>query len=56
MDEPVEIVPIIIGALGTIPKSLKRNLKELGVDVALGLLQKGVVLETAHIIRRMMNS
>ena len=52
----MEIVPIIIGALDTIPKSLKRNLEELGVDVAAGLLQKGVVLETAHIIRKVMDS
>ena len=51
-DKPVEIVPIIIGALGTIPRSLKRNLEELGADVAPGLLQKSVVLETEHIIRR----
>ena len=54
-DKPVEIVPIIIGALGTIPKSLKRNLEELGADVASELLQKSVVLETAH-IRRVMDS
>ena len=27
-DKPVEIVPIIIGAKGTIPKSLKRILEE----------------------------
>ena len=54
--KPVEIVPIIIGALGTTPKSLKRNLEELGADVAPGLLQKNVVLETAHIIRRVMDS
>ena len=53
---PVEIVPIIIGALGTIPKSLKRNLGEVGADVAPGLLQKSVLLETAHIIRRVMDS
>ena len=29
----MKIVPIIIGALGTIPKSLKRNLEELGADL-----------------------
>ena len=51
-DKPVEIVPIIIGVLGTIPKSLKRNLEEFGADVSPGLLQKSVVLETAHIIRK----
>ena len=55
-NKSVEIVPIIIGALGTIPKSLKRNLEELEADVALGLLQKSVVLETAHIITSVMDS
>ena len=55
-DKPVEIVPIIIGALGTIPKSLKRNLEELGADVASGLLKKSVVLETAHLVRRVIDS
>ena len=48
--------PIIIGALGTIPKSLKRNLEELEADVAPGLLQKSVVLEKVYIIRREMDS
>ena len=55
-DKPVEIVPLIIGVLGTILKSLKRNLEELRADVAPGLLQKNVALETAHIIRRVMDS
>ena len=53
-DKPVEIFPIIIGALDTIPKSLRRNLEELGADVAPGLLQKSVVLETAHITRQVL--
>ena len=55
-DKPEEIVPIIIGALGNISKSLKRNLEELGGDVAPGMLQMSVVLEKAHIIRRVMKS
>ena len=55
-DMPVEIVPLITGALGTIPKSLKRNLEELVADVVPGLLHKSVVMETAHIIRRVMDS
>ena len=53
---PVEVVPIIIGALGTIPKNLKRNLEKLEAKVAPGLMQKSVVLETAHIVRRVMDS
>ena len=52
----MEIVSIITGALDTIPKYLKRSLEELGADVAPGLLQKSVVLETAHIIRRVMDT
>ena len=55
-DKPVEIVPLVIWTLGTIPKSLKRNLEELGADVATGLLQKSVVLEVVHIIRRVMDT
>ena len=55
-DKPVEIIPIIIRALGTIPKSLKRSLEELGADATPGLLQKSVVLETAHIMKRVMDS
>ena len=47
---------MIIGILGTMPKPLKQNLEEFGADVAPGLLQKSVVLETAHILRRVMDS
>ena len=53
---PVEIVPIILGALGTIPSSLKKNLKKIDAKVAPGLLQKSVLLETSHIMRRVLNS
>ena len=53
-DKPVEIVALIIGALGTITKTLKRNIAELRADVDPGLLQKSVMLKTAHIIRRVM--
>ena len=55
-DKPVEIVPIIIGALGTIPKPLKKNLEELAADLAPGLLEKSVMLETAHKMRKVMDS
>ena len=53
---PVEVVPIVIGALGTIPKNLKRNLEKLEAKIAPGLMQKSVMLETAHIIRRVMDA
>ena len=53
---PVEVVPIVIGALGTIPKNLKRNLEKLEAKIAPGLMQKSVMLETTHIIRRVMDA
>ena len=39
-DKLVEIVPIIIGTLGTMPKSLKKNLEKLGADVAPGCCRR----------------
>ena len=53
---PVEVVPIIIGALGTIPSSLAKNIKKLDTKVAPGLMQKSVVLQSAHIMRRVLDS
>ena len=52
----MEVIPIIIGALGTIPRSLGRNLTKLKAKVAPGLMQKSVLLDTAHIVRRVMDS
>ena len=53
----VEVVPIILGALGVIPKDLRRNLEKIGcIKLAPGLLQKSVMLATARIIRRVLDS
>jgi len=48
---PVSVVPIIIGALGSIPKELEFNLKELGVQKwSIPLLQKSILLTTCYIL------
>ena len=53
----VEVVPIILGALGLIPDDLKRNLGKVGcTDLEPGLLQKSVLLATARIVRRVMDA
>ena len=53
----VEVVPIILGALGLIPDDLKRNLGKVGcTNLEPGLLQKSVLLATARIVRRVMDS
>ena len=52
----VEVVPIILGALGLIPGDLKRNLGKVGcTNLEPGLLQKSVLLATARIVRRVMD-
>ena len=53
----VEVVPIILGALGLIPDDLRRNLGKVGcTNLEPGLLQKSVLLATARIVRRVMDS
>jgi hypothetical protein len=46
-----EIVPIIIGALGTIPKRLPGYLKDLGVPDMIGSMQISVLLSTTRILK-----
>lgn len=53
----VEVIPIVIGALGTMPKDLDRNLKKIGCNnIHPGVLQKSVLLGTAHIIRKVLGA
>ena len=51
-DKETLIVPIIIGALESIPNDLECNLKKLGISYNVGTLQKSVLLGTANIIRK----
>ena len=34
-----KVVPIVLGALGTVPLRLKGNLKDIGVDTSITLIQ-----------------
>ena len=51
-DKETLIVPIIIGALGSIPNDLECNLKNLGISYNVGTLQKSVLLGIANILRK----
>jgi len=42
----------VVGAPGTIPKSLEKNLKKAGTTVSIELLQKVTLLGTAGILRK----
>ena len=50
----VKIFPVVIGCLGTIPKRLEWNLKEIGIRMSTTLMQKTVLLGSERIrIKRM---
>jgi hypothetical protein len=47
------VVPVVIGALGAIPRDLEKHLKTLGLDrISPSQLQKAALLGTAHILRK----
>ena len=47
------VVPVVVGALGSIPKDLRHWLNEIGLeDVDCGALQKAALLGTTRLLRR----
>ena len=51
-NKEVSVIPIVVGALGTLTANLKKNLKELGIPNVIPCLQKSALLGTASIPRR----
>ena len=51
-----EVVPVVIGALGSIPKNLHRHLETLGIKVHVSMLQKSALLGTANVQRKVLLS
>ena len=47
-----KVVPIVLGALGTVPLRLKGNLKDIGVDTSITSIQKSAMLGSARILRK----
>ena len=50
-----EVVPVVIGALSSIPKNLHHHLESLGIKVHVSTLQKSVLLGTANILRKVLS-
>ena len=49
------IVPVVIGALGAMPKQLRQSLETLGIPDIAASIQMTAILATAGIIRRVLN-
>ena len=52
----LEVVPVVVGALGVVSKRLDAWLEKLGVTIRMGLLQKTSLLGTARILRKVLDS
>ena len=50
----LEVVPVVVGALGVVSKRLDALLEKLGVTIRTGLLQKTALLGTARILRKLL--
>ena len=51
----VKVVPIVIGALGSIPKRMTFFLEQLKIRTDMRVLQKSALLGTAHILRKVLS-
>ena len=50
------IIPIVIGAFGTVTKGLLKGLEDLEVGGCVGTIQTTALLRTARILRRVLES
>ena len=48
------VIPIVIGTFGTVPKDLKKRLENIGIETKIDELQKSVLLNTARILRKVL--
>ena len=50
----VTVIPIVIGALGTTPKKLKKRLEDIGIETRVIELEKTAILHSARILRKVL--
>ena len=52
----VEVIPVVVGALGTITNRTQLWLKKIGVEVREELMQKSALLGTARILSKVLDA
>ena len=50
----VNIIPLVVGSLGAIPKQFGNRLKQTGITAGTAQVQKTVLLGTARILRKVL--
>ena len=53
-DIPVKVIHVLVGALGTTPKKLKKRLSDIGIETRIVELQKTITLYSARIFRNVL--
>ena len=51
----VVVIPIVVGALGTIITKFEKYIESLGIEIKIEHVQKSALLGTARIIRRVLS-
>ena len=51
----VVVIPIVVGALGTITTKFEKYIKSLGIEIRMEPVQKSALLGTARIIRKVLS-
>ena len=54
-DANATVIPIVVGALETVSEELESHLKTIGIPIVVSCLQKVALLETAFILRRVLD-
>ena len=49
-----KVIPVVVGTLGSVPLRLKDNLKVIDVGISVELIQKCALLESASILRKVL--
>ena len=50
------VIPIVVGALGTVPKGMEKRLGELEIRGRIEAIQTTAVLKSAKILRRVLET
>ena len=53
-NKQVKVIPIIIGALGTTPKLLRKRLEDIGIETKIVELQKSAISNSGRILRKVL--
>ena len=51
----VEVIPVVIGSLGTVTKQFQKWIQKLDLEITVEMLQKPCLLGTARIIRKVLD-